>query len=61
MTWTPEPALDSRWVASSLTDLPLPEDAPDSPVMDPSSLLGLSASSCRGILPLPAQARQFML
>ena len=53
---TPEQGQDSRWVARSFTDLPLPEDAPGTPVVDPSSLPGLSASSYRGILLLPFPA-----
>ena len=52
----PQQVQDSRWVVSSFTDPPLPEDAPGTPVVFQSPLSGLSASSYRGTPP-----RQFKL
>ena len=52
----PEQVQDSRWEANSFADPPLPDDAPGTPVVVQSPFSGLSASSYRGILPLPALA-----
>ena len=38
---TLEPVQESSWVTSSLTELPLPDDTPGSPVVDPPSLPSL--------------------
>ena len=45
---TMEPALESRWVTRFLTEFPLPDGAPGSPVVDPPSLSSLTACSYRG-------------
>ena len=46
-----EPVIESRWVTSSLPELPLPDDAPGSPVVDAPSLPSLTAFSHRGTRP----------